>query len=45
MDGIGKLAEMGVNWTTLSGGGETRAAWLKNIERLSKDIVEKTKSL
>ena len=44
VEAIGKLAEMGATWSTLSAGGETRAAWLKNIERLSKDIVEKTKS-
>jgi len=41
VDGIGKMVDLGANWCSLSAGGETRAAWLKNIERLSKEVVEK----
>ena len=41
VDGIGKMVDLGANWCSLSAGGATRAEWLKGIEKLSKEVVEK----
>jgi probable F420-dependent oxidoreductase len=42
-DGVGKLKALGVNWTTLSAPGETRAEWRRNVERLGAEVVAKVK--
>jgi probable F420-dependent oxidoreductase len=44
VDGVGRLADMGVNWCTVSAGGATRAEWLRNVERLAKDVVQPLKA-
>jgi hypothetical protein len=41
---VGRLADMGVNWCTVSAGGATRAEWLRNVERLAKDVVQPVKA-
>jgi probable F420-dependent oxidoreductase len=43
VDSIRQIAELGANWCTVSGAGATRAEWLRSIERLAQDVVEKAR--
>jgi probable F420-dependent oxidoreductase len=44
VDSIFEVAELGANWCTLAGTGETRAEWIRSIEALAKDIVQPVKA-
>jgi probable F420-dependent oxidoreductase len=44
VDSILPVAELGANWCSVGGGGTTRAEWLRSIEALSKDVVEKVRA-
>jgi probable F420-dependent oxidoreductase len=43
VDNILELAELGVNWCTLSARGETRSQWLKNLEGVAHAVMNQAK--